>query len=517
MDHNMFFREAVAHITGTLDIAVALQRCVRFLSTVMPADVLQIHLWEQDLCSLRIPASASAVLVLRPDELVPVSPAYRTLVEWPTNENVRIVNHLESHISQNVMKSIKRWFGIDYCSFMVLRVQVEEQRICDIAVAAAGAGRFNESHAGLLELLRTPFGIAVSNALKHRELAQMRDQLAERNLLLREELETLHEYEMVGAETGLRQVMEQIVSVAHTDAPVLLTGETGVGKDVAAFAIQQRSRRREGPFVRVNCGAIPDTLLDSELFGHERGAFTGAQVQHKGRFERAHGGTIFLDEVSELTPGAQVKLLRVLQNGEIERIGGSKTIKVDTRVIAATNRNLQKMIQDGEFRQDLYFRLNVFPIAIPPLRERREDIPLIVDYLIRKTARRMNIALPKLATGEIHAMIEYDWPGNVRELANIIERAIIRNPAGPLVPMMEDGPASSEKSVTSFFPPCQDGPIPLDDVLRFYLARVLAHTKGKIHGPDGAAALLKVNPHTIRSRMDKLGVQHGRRSDPRSG
>lgn len=511
MDHNKFFREAVAHITGTLDIATSLQRCVRFLSTVMPADILQIHLWEQDLCSLRIPASASATVILRPDELVPVSPVYRTLAEWPTNEDVRIVNHLESHISQNVMKSIKRWFGIDYCSFMVLRVQVEEQRICDIAVAAEGEGRFNESHARLLELLRTPFGIAVSNSLKHRELAQMRDQLAERNLLLSEELENLHEYEVVGSETGLKKVMEQIARVAHTDAPVLLTGETGVGKDVAAFAVQQRSRRRDGPFVRVNCGAIPDTLLDNELFGHERGAFTGAQVQYKGRFERAHGGTIFLDEVGELTPGAQVKLLRVLQNGEIERIGGSRTIKVDARVIAATNRDLQKMVQDGEFRQDLFFRLNVFPIAIPPLRERREDIPLIVDYLIRKTARRMNIAVPKLAPGEIHLLVDYDWPGNVREVANIIERAIIRNPLGPLVPVVEVGSVSG-KIINSFFPPCSEMPLPLDEVLSYYFTSVLAYSKGKINGPDGAAKLLGVNPHTIRSRMDKLGVRYGRKS-----
>ncbi|MBE0598438.1 MAG: sigma-54 factor interaction domain-containing protein, partial [Desulfuromonadales bacterium] len=271
------------------------------------------------------------------------------------------------------MKSIRKWYGLEACSFMVLRVQVEEQRICDIAVAAEGLGRFDESHARMLELLRTPFGIAVSNFLQHRELALMRDRLAERNLLLREELETLSEYEVVGAETGLRQVMEQVSRVAGTDAPVLLTGETGVGKEVVAQALQQRSRRREGPYVRVNCGAIPDTLLDSELFGHEKGAFTGAQIQRKGRFERAHGGTIFLDEVGELSPSAQVKLLRVLQSGEVERIGGTRTINVDTRVIAATNRDLQQMVSQGEFRPDLFFRLNVFPLPIPPLRERPED------------------------------------------------------------------------------------------------------------------------------------------------
>jgi transcriptional regulator with GAF, ATPase, and Fis domain len=510
MDQNVFFREAVTHITSTLEIATALQRCVRFFSTVMPADIVQILLWEQDLCALRVLASATATTALTPDELVPVAPADSILPEWSSQENVRIVNNLESPISQRIQKSISKWFNFEVCSHMVLRVQVEGRRICDVAVVAEGRNRFNESHATLLELLRTPFGIAVSNALRHRELELIRDRLAENNQMLKEELDRLVDHEVVGAEAGMKQVMEQVVQVARTDAPVLLLGETGVGKDVVAMAIQRRSPRKDAPFVRVNCGAIPDSLLDSELFGHEKGAFTGAQGQRKGRFERAHGGTIFLDEVGELSLSAQVKLLRVLQNGEMERVGGVKTISVNTRVIAATNRDLRQLVHDGEFRQDLFFRLNVFPISIPPLRDRRGDIPLLVDTLIRKIARTMNLPTPKLAPGEIHKLLEYDWPGNVRELANIIEQAIIRTPQGPLRPLVER-PADPEILRSDFFPRCGDIPLPLDDVIRHYLTRILAYTDGKISGENGAARLLAINPHTLRSRLDRLGVSYKKR------
>ena len=297
--------------------------------------------------------------------------------------------------------------------------------------------------------------------------------------------------------------------VAPLDSPVLLLGETGTGKDVLANVIHYSSSRCDGPLISVNCGAIPDTLIDSELFGHEKGAFTGATSKKRGRFERADKGTIFLDEIGELPPQAQVRLLRVLQNSEFERVGGSEPVSVDVRIISATNRNLEKMVKDGAFREDLWFRLNVFPIVIPPLRERKEDIPALTYHFLERRSRQMKIpATPALAPSAMDRLKTYHWPGNVRELENIIERALILKPEGPLkfsileIPKQEEM-VSGEAEGRSNLP---NNSLELDTALSDHIKRVLKMTGGQIHGPGGAAELLNINPSTLRSKIKKLGI-----------
>ncbi len=299
--------------------------------------------------------------------------------------------------------------------------------------------------------------------------------------------------------------------MAALDSPVLLLGETGVGKDVIANNIHYSSLRSEGPFVSVNCGAIPDTLIDSELFGHEKGAFTGALSQKRGRFERANKGTIFLDEIGELPPQAQVRLLRVLQAKEIERVGGAKTIPLDIRIIAATNRDLEQMVRDGDFREDLWFRLNVFPIWIPPLRERLSDIPALLQHFIHQKAKELKLPeIPSLSPKAIDLLLDYHWPGNVRELQNIVERALILNPRGPL--SFRRFVADQSRDISSSIGLSTGEIDRLDQVISNHIKKVLAKANGKIHGPGGAADLLDLNPSTLRNKMNKLGIPYKRNS-----
>jgi transcriptional regulator with GAF, ATPase, and Fis domain len=333
--------------------------------------------------------------------------------------------------------------------------------------------------------------------------------LADDNRFLQGELRRMSGEEIIGANFGLRQVMEEVRKVAVLDTPVVLLGETGSGKEVIANMIHASSPRNKGPLVKVNCGAIPDSLIDSELFGHEKGAFTGALSQKRGRFERANTGTVFLDEIGELPLPAQVRLLRILQEKEIERVGGTKTIAVDIRVIAATHRNLEEMVNAGQFREDLWFRLSVFPIRIPPLRERTSDIPALLQYFIREKVSDLKLpSVPDVASGTIDRLLTYAWPGNVRELANVVEREIILNPHGPLT-FGQINP--SELPISYHIEPLEGTTDNLDDVIRQHIQRVLAKTGGKVHGPGGAAELLGVNANTLRNRMNRLGIAYGRK------
>jgi transcriptional regulator with GAF, ATPase, and Fis domain len=306
--------------------------------------------------------------------------------------------------------------------------------------------------------------------------------------------------------------MEMVRQVASLGNSVLLLGETGTGKEVIANAIHAGSPRRDKPFIKVNCGAIPENLIDSELFGHERGAFTGAVAEKRGRFERANGGTIFLDEVGELPLPAQTRLLRVLQEREIERVGGTKPIPVNIRVIAATHRNLQNMVDDRLFREDLWFRLNIFPIMLPPLRQRREDIPALTrSFVARKSVGMAIHEPPAIAPGALQRLVAYDWPGNVRELENLVERELILHRGGQLlfnsIPVAgEKGNRSAAVSGTEAEPPMK-----LDEVMALHIGKVLTLANGRINGPGGAAELLGLEPNTLRARMNKLGISYRRR------
>ncbi|MDB4955706.1 MAG: GAF/sigma-54-interact/HTH domain transcription regulator [Myxococcales bacterium] len=307
---------------------------------------------------------------------------------------------------------------------------------------------------------------------------------------------------IVGADAGLSDVMRQVEQVAPTSAPVLILGETGSGKEVVARAIHERSARASGPVLRVNCGAISPELIDSELFGHERGSFTGAAAQRRGWFERADGGTLFLDEIGELPLAAQVRLLRVLQDGVFERVGGARALEVDVRVIAATHRDLAAMVRAGQFREDLWYRINVFVIPLPPLRERQGDIPALVEHFAHGAGRRFG-AGPLIPTAADIALLQaYDWPGNVRELSAVIERAAILGEGRRLDVERALGIRGNDEPARdpNHFPT-------LEDAMRTHIERALLRSKGQIEGPQGAAMLLDIHPNTLRSRMTKLGLR----------
>jgi transcriptional regulator with GAF, ATPase, and Fis domain len=301
-----------------------------------------------------------------------------------------------------------------------------------------------------------------------------------------------------------------VTQISHLKNTVLIVGETGTGKEVIANAIHRQSPRHNEPFIKVNCGAIPENLIDSELFGHEKGAFTGAVAQKRGRFERAHKGTIFLDEIGELPPWAQVRLLRVLQTQEIERVGGSPPITLDVRVIAATHRDLDQMVKDGLFREDLWFRINMFPIFIPPLRSRVQDIPLLMNYFLAKKSKELGIhPVPLLAEEEISNAMQQTWPGNVRELENVVERSLILHRQGPLYFHKVNEPA--RKPTNDVTLQIETHITPLDEVIKHHIVQALNTARGKINGKDGAAALLGVHPNTLRNRMLKHGIEFGRK------
>ncbi len=339
------------------------------------------------------------------------------------------------------------------------------------------------------------------------EIKGLKERLEEENLYLKEEISEVKGFdEIVGKSDALKYVLTRVEQVAKTDATVLLQGETGVGKELIASAIHEKSSRSNGPHITVNCATLPEALVESELFGHEKGAFTGAERQRKGRFELADGGTILLDEVGELPMGTQAKLLRVLQEGEFERVGGSSPIKVNARVIAATNRKLHDEVSAGRFRQDLYYRLNVYPITVPPLRQRREDIPLLVSHCARQIGERMGKSISEVPAQVMREFTEYNWPGNIRELQNVIERAVIISSDGvlrlpeplghPTTAPASEAKTSNESTTVST----------ADEAERENILKALECTGWRINGPKGAAAILKLHPSTLRFRMKKLGL-----------
>jgi PAS domain S-box-containing protein len=350
-------------------------------------------------------------------------------------------------------------------------------------------------------------------------MEQERARLAAQNVYLQEEIKSVHNFEeIIGQSPALLDVLEKVQRVARTDATVLVTGETGTGKELIVRAIHSASHRHDKPLIKVNCAALPASLVESELFGYEKGAFSGAVSRRVGRFELAHGGTIFLDEVGEVPPDVQVKLLRVLQEREFERVGGSNPIKVDVRVIAATNRDLVKSIREGKFREDLHYRLNVFPIALPPLREREGDVPLLVHFLVARFAARVGVRIESVGKATMERLSRYCWPGNIRELENVLERAVILS-NGPTLEIDPEVFASAAACAANAGPPTPSGsergrptaagagPTPplesLESSTRNHILAALEKSGWVIDGPRGAAKILGLHPNTLRSRMKK--------------
>jgi transcriptional regulator with GAF, ATPase, and Fis domain len=374
-------------------------------------------------------------------------------------------------------------------------ISLENARLCEKMQQEIGQRRDAER-----ALKRTADELQAALA----EVEQLKNRLEIENVYLQEEIKTEHNFEeIIGRSAALKTILRGAEQVASSDATVLIRGETGTGKELVARAIHNLSQRKDTPLVKVNCGAIPANLVESELFGHEKGAFTGALQRRIGRFEMADGGTIFLDEVGELPSDTQVKLLRVLQDGEFERVGSSKPVKVDVRVIAATNRNLSAAIKEGAFRPDLFYRLNVFPLDMPPLRERKTDIPLLVNFFINKFGKKMGKDIKGVSKATLERMESYSWPGNVRELQNVIERAVV-TASGSTIEIDDSilgADSTSHADVEA-----------LQQVERAHIIRVLKQTNWVVHGHAGAAAILRINPSTLRFRMQKLGIKRQTRN-----
>jgi transcriptional regulator with GAF, ATPase, and Fis domain len=516
VDEKEFFREATLRICNSLDVETFLWESFMYIRDFIPSDYVVLTHYDADkgehIALARASDEGGSLLNIA----ISMPSDVRPFVERRDIQTL-VIDRAETH------PTARPWLSKGLLdknsSLLVSRLIVGGDIVGAVIFIAQGSGRFSQNHADLVTLLKEPFAIALSNSIRYQELLRLKELLIEDNRFLRSELRQAVGEEIIGADFGLRGVMDMVHHVAPLLSPVLLLGETGTGKEIVASAIHKLSPRKDGPFVTVNCGAMPESLVDSELFGHEKGAFTGALSQKRGRFERANGGTIFLDEVGELQPEAQVRLLRVLQEKEIERVGGTEPIKVDIRVIAATHRDLEAMIRDGKFREDLYFRLKVFPIAIPPLRERKGDIPSLLQYFLQKKSREMGLAdIPSVAPEGLERLMVYPWPGNVRELENVVERALILSKGDPLAFDDLRGPLKSKSHVAfggghELHSELQhENSLALDTVVSRHIRRVLTMAGGKVGGEGGAAQLLQINASTLRKRMRKLGISYGRKA-----
>ncbi len=494
------------------------------------AELIGRHVAHRQFLLLRLDATTKSVMtsVSTPEDLADECRIASTPV--PAADWTRLIDWAGG---RRLLHSPKRPTGIlklllpqDFAHECLAAPLSGEHGVRGIALLVARDGAAFESlHEEMLDALREPLAVALENDLRVHELATLREAAeADRGQLLRRLGKTAMIDEIVGESSGLKPVMERVNLVAASDVPVLILGETGTGKEVIARAIHTRSPNRSGPFIRVNCGAIPHELIDSQLFGHEKGSFTGADQSREGWFERANGGTLFLDEIGELPLDAQVRFLRVLQDGFVERVGGHQSIHVDVRIVAATHRDLASMVRERTFREDLWYRLAVFPILLPPLRDRRDDICALANHFADRAALRFGLPATRPTETDLQLLQQYDWPGNIRELGAVIDRAAILgngqglevakalgfNP-GPMsqasarLTMGTLGPGGNGQALPSGAPGIDS--LALDAAMRNHIEYVLNMTGGKVEGKQGAAELLEINPHTLRARMRKLGIQ----------
>jgi formate hydrogenlyase transcriptional activator len=433
-----------------------------------------------------------------------VEPGLEIPVEWSAagmvyeTQQPLVIPDIEKEDRFPKMKEVLHGEGI--VSLCILPLTFAQKRVGCLGFGRANSTPYADAELHFMQQVARLVAVAVDNALAYEEIAALKNRLAVEKLYLEDEIRSERNFEeIIGESPSLKKILKQVETVAPTESTVLLQGETGTGKELFARAIHNISPRRERTLVKINCAAIPTGLLESELFGHERGAFTGAIAQKIGRFELADGGTLFLDEVGDIPPELQPKLLRVLQEQEFERLGGTRTIRVNIRLVTATNRDLVQMVADRQFRSDLFYRLNVFPIQIPPLRQRREDIPVLVRYFAQKYARQMSKPVDTISTDTMAALTNYSWPGNIRELENLIERAVILSRGATLeVPLAElrkpaDSAINSSES--------------LEATERDHILRVLRDTGWVLAGPNGAAARLGMKRTTLQARMTKLRIK----------
>jgi formate hydrogenlyase transcriptional activator len=493
-----------------------LQALGESLKRIMPFDLAALTVYEHDTDTLRLRAQHGQV---NTTHLGVGQTADRTNshIGW-------VFDHRQTLLRRSL--GVERTFLTENWLFdegirsaCTVPLLIADKCIGTVTIASRMAERYGQNDATFLESLGGQIALAVSNLLAFEEISSLKARLQDENTYLQEEIRAEHNFdEIVGGHRALTEVLRQVDQVAASDATVLITGETGTGKELIARAIHNRGARRTRPLVKVNCGAISAGLVESELFGHVKGAFTGALSRRIGRFELADGGSLFLDEVSELPMDTQVKLLRVLQEREFEPVGSSETRRVDVRVIAATNRNLADSVREGRFRADLYYRLNVIPLRVPALRERREDIPQLAAYFLERMAQKTGKAVTSITRGTMHRMLGYDWPGNVRELQNLIERGVVLA-SGALLSLDEQTFAGTQSvsrtpepnlttagGSTDIDSHLTTAPCSLEEIERLHIVAVLGKTNWIIGGSNGAAEILKINPSTLRSRMKKLGI-----------
>jgi formate hydrogenlyase transcriptional activator len=488
-------------VVSVLDLHELLKAVSASLQHLVPHEYASLSLYDPETQRLQIHALDFPVSkgLLQEGLSVPVegTPTGRAL----TSRQPILITR--SDIEQFGAEMARRILAEGLKSACCLPLISHDRPLGTLVVASLQEENFPQKDAELLQHVANQIAIAVENSLAYGQVVERANKLTEEKLYLQDEIRTEHNFEeIIGDSPALKEILQQVQTVAPTDSTVLLLGETGTGKELIARAIHNLSARRERTLVKVNCAAIPTGLLESELFGHEKGAFTGAIAQRVGRFELAHRGTIFLDEVGDIPLELQPKLLRILQEQEFERLGSTRTIRVDVRVVAATHADLLEKVAAKQFRDDLYYRLNVFPVTIPPLRERGEDIPLLVRYFTQKYARRMKKSIDRIPAGAMEALREYDWLGNIRELENFIERAVILSRGSELeLPLSELAERQKSSSAVS-----ADNSMTLAEAEREHILRTLKETNWAIGGPTGAAARLGTKRTTLQYRIKKLGI-----------
>jgi len=491
--------ELTNQVLANSDLREVMRAAMINVRAAIPSDGACVFLRDADTAELRVYAFDFPPGTETPEEGMPIA--------------------LEGTIAGAVLRTGKPWAGnieeactrftdtnpvpltADFKTGCMLPISGRHGVLGALVLSRCTNTRYIQDELDFLMQVAKLIAMVVENALAHQEIKHLKERLAEERVDLDDEVRSeINFEEIVGKSAAIRRVLKQVQTVAPTDSTVLIYGETGTGKELIARAIHNLSKRQSHALVKLNCAAIPTGLLESELFGHEKGAFTGAVVQRIGRFEVAHKGTVFLDEIGEIPLELQTKLLRVLQEREFERLGSTRTIRSDARLIAATNRDLSEMVEQQKFRSDLFYRLNVFPMRVPALRERQEDIPLLVRHFVQHFAKRMNRVIDTIPSETMSTLVRYPWPGNVRELQNLIERAVIlssgpvlRVPLGDLPARVVAGPAKTK-------------PQTIEEAERAHILSVLKQTNWVMGGPKGAAALLGMNRSTVYFRMRKLGI-----------
>jgi transcriptional regulator with GAF, ATPase, and Fis domain len=541
-----FFQEVVSHISGSLDLAESMVQVFAFLKDHFPIDGISFHQYSGRLQALKLLFLVTKDRFQYVETTLPLSENDALYME--KHESRDDIVGVSGEVSSNVVDSHRRAIShlLPYrpSSYLVGIMRSGNETLGHLCFIGSGKVRYTDTQIQRMRYLLGPFTLAMSNMLKFKRILEFQKKLYEEKNDLEKTLHHLQGNPIIGAKGGLHKTMNVVRQLEGRETPVLILGDTGTGKELIADKIQKNSLRVNGPFIKVNCGAIPESLIDSELFGYEKGAFTGATQSRPGRFEQADGGTLFLDEVGELPPQVQVRFLRVLQDGVVERLGGKQSFSVNVRIIAATNRNLETMIREGRFREDLYYRLYVFPVRLPPLRERTQDITALIHHFIEQSCARLKIKAPPVLHPEsITCLKDYAWPGNVRELENLVERAVIlssdgslqlekllpRNPRNIMETELDTtsmeklidrriqefhGQEADKKGDTDdlskkkqWVQPYGKQQIqPLDETIRDSIQEALAFSRGRVNGAGGAADLLGLNPSTLRNKMCKLNI-----------